>query len=590
MILFCPPARAELPSPDTRWVFLGKSAARRDKTAARLGRPPSPLKGLLHREADRLRGPFLDWVAALGKDQADPAAWWAGTLPWKAWSASDLFLLACYQALCLRLAETPGLVPGAGAGLTVVVEDPWLLAQLAGALKGPPSVRFSSLPGLRRPVLAAISLGIARRVKWALRMALSRALQVRHSRQRTPLPGRGGVLIYTHLLARSLEGKDGWKEFYLPGLDRELAAEGIPVLRCTYPDTTGWERELAARQRHTVPLILYSSWPDVGEALLSLPPRPPRIGRFDGQAVDLLLEREWWHDLSRAGRCAYLLLRACAGRFLRAARWRALIFPWESQPQERMIVLAARESGVRTVGYQHTTVPRMQMPLFAGRGEDAWAPLPDIILTSGPHPTRMLERGGLARERLRLAGSRRYPHLAAAVPGAPKNTAPARGDTVLVLLPVDRDQSLHMLAAFARAYPNGGDFRILVKPHPATPVSRRDIRFPAEIASGDFPQALERCGLVVFSGSTAGLEALLAGRRVLRYRPETLLDFDPSEILTDDELPTAGDGDLRERLEELRRGEAPRPSSRAGKALGELFSPVEPKLWLEAVAGTEGLG
>ena len=61
----------------------------------RLGRPPRALGGLLNEEARRLKGPFLELTARLGKG-ADAASWWAGTLPGKAWDASDLFLLCCY--------------------------------------------------------------------------------------------------------------------------------------------------------------------------------------------------------------------------------------------------------------------------------------------------------------------------------------------------------------------------------------------------------------------------------------------------------------------------------------------------------------
>src|SRR5258708_3688532 len=100
--IVCAPEDARLPAPGAGWVYLGKDAGRRARTERRLGKRPEPLSALLRAEALRLRDPFLDLVAGLGEPfEADTrlsARWHAGTLAWKAWSASDLFLLCCYRS------------------------------------------------------------------------------------------------------------------------------------------------------------------------------------------------------------------------------------------------------------------------------------------------------------------------------------------------------------------------------------------------------------------------------------------------------------------------------------------------------------
>src|SRR5581483_2210879 len=200
-------------------------------------------------------------------------------------------------------------------------------------------------------------------------------------------------------------------------------------------------------------------------------------------------------------------------------------------------------------GCQHTTVPELQLPFFCGAGEAEWAPLPDVVLCSGRHAVEALRRGGLPERLLKLAGSRRYAHLRGRKP------LPDSGERdVLVILPIDADQAEHMLAALRRAFPRGGEgFRFLVKTHPAERPPRGLRGFDAGVLTGPLDEALARCGRVLFCGTSSGIEALSLGLPTLRYRAESLVDLDPADLLGEEELPTAGDADLREKLEALGR-------------------------------------
>lgn len=549
------------------WLYLGKKD-RRDALTAAFGRPPSPLGSRLHDQARRLRRPFLDLVAELGRGETDQAAWWAGTLAWKDPAASDLFLLCCYQALCLQLAKER-------KPLAVAVEDPWLLGQLRRDLQGAHGVAFRGEEGLAAARLAAAALGLARRVKWLGRMVLSRLRQDLHSGGRGPeLTAPRQVLLYSHLMPRSLVGK--WTDHYLTGLDEELTAAGYKVLRVADTDVTGFEAEVAQRADTIVPLILLASPAAFLRAFLAVPP-PARPAALDGVSIDLLLRREWWHDFSRAGRCAVVLLESALEALFKAARFEACVYPWENQPQERMLVLAARRAGVRTVGCQHTTLPEFMLHFFPGRGETERAPLPDRLLACGPYPLEKLRNEGIPAGRLLLGGSRRYPTAA-----APRR-APA-GDGVLALLPLDPATTRTLLGAMGRLSRDKGD-TIVIKAHPAMSLKNEDLGFEAELADGPLDAVLARCGPVVFTGTTSGIEAWLAGHPAIRFRAEAQLDVDPCDMLGDDDLPTADEWSLPARLAELR-ARPKLPGAPALKALEGLFSPVDKELWLSAIRGT----
>ncbi len=572
MILFCRPENAFLQTPGSDWLYLGKDPWASASLERKLRKPPRPIGGRLHEELRRIREPFLELLAELGKER-DPAAWWAGALSGRAWDFSDFFLLCGYLSLCLRLAEEPG-------SLTVAIEDPWLLAQLGTALKNSPRAEVETGGCLWTERLRCLFLGVARRLKWSLRMKRGFFVQLAHWLTQPGSAPRDGILIYSHLVPRSLKPGGGWEDPFLNGLDTELAAEGIASSRLTYLDITGFEAEVARRKGYLLPAILWWSFGGYLRALTALPPALPSDSKLSGLPVGRLLEREWWQDFARAGRCAYLFFFDCVENLLSKSSFKAVAMPWEAQPQERMLVLAAQRAGVRCVGYQHTTVPEFQLPFYSTAEEYRNSPTPDILVTSGEHPASVLRSAGFPAQRLRMGGTRRYGHFL-------KDGAfprPSLGPDVLIMLPVDAWQARHLIAAVARAYPDGlPEGRFLLRPHPSGPEDVRRTPFPSELAEGPMNEALSRCGVVVFSGSTAGLDALCAGHPVLRYRPSLLLDMEPTDMFPEDFLPNASDSDLRERLEALRRSPPPLPEEAIRRKLKEVFSPLDKPVWKEAL-------
>lgn len=577
MTLFCRPEQARLQTPESDWLYLGKDPWASARLEYRLGKPPRPLGNRLHEEVRGIRKPFLELLADLGKGK-DPAAWWAGALSGRAWDFSDFFLLCGYLSLSLRLAAEPG-------ALTVVVEDPWLLEQLQDALKGSPKASVGAPSCLFTERLRCLFLGLARRLKWSLRMKLGFFVQLAYWLTQPGAAPRDGILIYSHLVPRSLKPEGRWDDPFLSGLDTELAAEGAASSRLTYSDITGLEAEVARRKSCLIPAILWWSLGGYIRALTALPPALPLDAKLSGMPVGRLLEREWWHDFARAARCAYLFFFDCVENLLSKSSFKALAMPWEAQPQERMLALAAQRAGVRSVGCQHTTVPEFQLPFYSTAEEYRDSPTPDILIASGEHPASMLRSAGFPAERIRVGGTRRYAHFLqdGAFP------RPRLGPDVLIMLPVDAWHARHLIAAVARAYPDGlpgGKF--LLRPHPSGPEDVRRTPFPSELAEGPMNEVLSLCGVAVFSGSTAGLDALCAGHPVLRYRPSLLLDMEPTDMFPEEFIADASDSDLRERLESLRRDPRPLPEEALRRKLKEVFSPLDKPVWKDALLSVRG--
>jgi hypothetical protein len=142
----------------------------------------------------------------------------------------------------------------------------------------------------------------------------------------------------------------------------------------------------------------------------------------------------------------------------------------------------------------------------------------------------------------------------------------------------------HLLSAIRHAFPDGGQkdgLRFHIKTHPSCPIRPSDVGFAAVEAHTDIYKAFLNCGLVIFVGSTVGPEAVALGLKVLRYRPELLLDVDPAEVFGDD-IPTGNDGNMREEVLQLARNNQDRTANEpARSAVDQIFAPLNQELLAE---------
>lgn len=570
------------------WVYLGKDVRRRRRVESALGAENRwRLRGRLHEAAGELRQPFLDFVAELGARQRDPITWWSTTLSWKVWAIADLFLLICYLAVAERLIHE---TLASGVRLLLIVEDPWLFRQLRDSRRGVEDVAFQRAGLLARRLLWCLARGGAARARWGLRVIRHYLRQRRAwGGTRRVSPGWPAVALYSYPHQRCLRGDTGWEDPFLPGLEGFLRSLGYQVVRFSPPLPEGFEREIAARSAHFRPLILETTFAGVCRALSAFWwPRWPKDLAVAGLPVGRLLKGERWKELSQSSLCYYRMFYECARRMLREGAWRWVVYPYENQPWEKLLAIAARQRGIETVGVQHSTLATFYMSYFAGREEIARMPLPDVICVAGPYPFRLLAEGGMPAARLRLTGSLRYGHLGLAGDRSADGhqLPPAPLSEILVAVPVDVSAAKHLLAALHAAFPTGGledGLRFHIRIHPHNPeITMADVPFPAQASPPDLAEAFRCCGLIIYTGSSIGVEAASMGRAAIRYRPALLLDMDPGELYGE-AIPTCTDDNLREVVTTvISQGRVPPPIDP-----GELFAPPQWSV-LEEIFGAVG--
>lgn len=568
------------------WLYLGKDLEKREAVARRLGEEGLlSLGNRLHEVAERLRQPFLDFIADLGKMQTDQLGWWSSSCSWKIAGASDLFLLVCYQHLAdhlIRARQTDD------RPLLVVVEDSWLFRQLREVWTGKAEVEFRGTVPLWPACLRASVLGVAARVVWTVRLLKNYLLQTWFWKwQKTVTPPRTEIGIYSLPQARSLAEPDGWIDPYFGDLSTRLEQAGYSVCRFSPPEVGGFERALGERHQYLRPLVLYITVGGVVRAIFaSWRPRWPSCPEVGGQPVHWLLLREWWKDRWRSSYFLFRVFFQCMLRFLETEQFAALIYPYENQPWEKMLVLSARARGMMTIGYYHSAgLGRFLLQYFHGVGEIDFLPLPDLIVTSGPYAHELLGTGGTPPDRLVMGGSLRFQYLWHYNEPVPTLSS---GDPVRILVatPLNLALARHLLYALRRAFPDGGraeGVEFAVKSHPMCPVSEESLRWPATIVAGTFEEAIRPCAVVISSGSSTGMEALAMGRRVLRYRSELLLDLDVAEFIGGEDIVDCGDHDLRAKIISVIQAPAQRPRGEWSESLKRVFAPVDDKVWLENV-------
>ncbi len=575
-------------SRDYTWVYLGKDLERRDVVASQLGdKELLCLCDRLHRTAERLRQPFLDFIADFGKRQTDSLGWWSSSCSWKDPEASDLFLLICYEHLGVQFIHER---EESDNPLIVVIEDAWLFRQLEECFSGRPDVKFEGGLPLWPDYLRAILLGVAARGAWAFRLARNYLLQSWYWKRDQHLLLSGPlVAIYSYPHGRCLANEEGWVDPYLGDLKDLLEETGYSVCRFSPPEVSGFEKAIRRRRHYFRPLILYIA---LGEAFRAMFASWEMVWspatNIAGRSVGWLLRREFCKDRWRSSHLLHRVFFDCMGRFLKVERPRLVVFPYENQPWERMLVLAAREQRVATLGYQHGAgLAHFMLSYFHGKGEAESAPIPDVIVTSGPYSHEVLAEGGTPASRLVMGGSLRFQYLLScqhSVP-LPTITNPLK---VLVALPIEQAWAQHLLDALRRAFPDGGcteGMEFLVKPHPMAPMAGRSLKWRATLAGGTFEQAVRACWIVIFTGTSTGAEALAMGRRIIRYRPELLIDLDVTAFLRGEAIVDCGDQDIRTKLLAVasQLTESGFREWPVNRGLDRIFAPTNDCTWIEII-------
>ena len=268
-------------------------------------------------------------------------------------------------------------------------------------------------------------------------------------------------------------------------------------------------------------------------------------------------------------------------------RPRNVLTTFEGDASERMIFLAARDSGAGSlcVGYQHTRLLPHSHAVRRMLGTPALPCDPDAVLTLGAETQSMLERADRRDTRYIVYGShRRWPDGSAA--------RASRAPSCLVI--PDAEPSEHrMLFDFSRSCARKlPGIRFVFRPHPAV---NAELRAPAGGMSGSLPANLRVDGVeplatqaasarcCLYRASSAVFHAVMAGARPLHLLGAHEIPFDPLTAMPEGRSSVRSVEDLA-RLAQETDWEGSDAARAAGNYCDRYISPVRPAALDELLA------
>jgi hypothetical protein len=259
--------------------------------------------------------------------------------------------------------------------------------------------------------------------------------------------------------------------------------------------------------------------------------RPLRLGTHESREFTsrYLAEQAWAHPPVME-----IAIHRAFARALNRSRAVVAVYPYEEKGLERSLLLACRgrASPVRAVGYAHPAHTKAHLALRSRLSSQAAPPAPDSIMAPGPFERRyFVEWGRKPSDRVAAPGSHRY-----RAPGPRFRPADARGGNLRVLMITGHGFELSALANMVAQRPDlfagdevrirrttGGWFKVQDEAIARlTALSNR-----ITVGAGTLAEQLEWCDVVLFSSTTAGIEAMLAGRLVIYAALHDLFDADP---------------------------------------------------------------
>lgn len=284
-----------------------------------------------------------------------------------------------------------------------------------------------------------------------------------------------------------------------------------------------------------IPLEIFISFWDVIKAIFKIlfysvnVPDGLTVGGYD---VTDIVKNDFKRNLNGV-QIFQLLHYNCTKKLLRDVSADTFLTSYENNPWEKMCIMAVRESAanIKIIGYQHTVVPQASANMFISRYELDVIPKPDLVLTVGEEPKKIMEfYGSFKQERIQTACALRFEYLFS-LPAFPRTR------TRNILLGLEGIMDVYKLVNYIYEQTlQTKDYKFIIRTHPVLPFKIFESKLSFRIqdapqfeisANKSLIEDIERSDMVIYWGSTVALESLWVGKPVIHFNMGQVLSYDP---------------------------------------------------------------
>lgn len=522
----------------------------------------------LQKTAKSLRQPYIDYIGKLSVKH-NSMLWWAGSLSEKNQFISKTFLYSCYIKVTISLLESHR-----QDNLILFVENRSLRLSLIDNISEISRHDVVHIEPKFSHMLDSLTdrMEFIGKHGWFVINNVYRILLTQHLYRLNKINYISGkddskndlTLIHTWVDQRSFTENNVFQDTYFGTLSKYMIKKGknvaiVPYILPTvsYAKTI---RKLINCKEHFIIPSAHLSILDVISALIKTlkKPRKKSCSHFDTMDISDIIHlnqvNDWKDSRMVSNLILYDVVRNLKHQNISIDRF---IYTHENHTWEKMYCIAFRTFFPDTylLGYQHSTISKMDLNYSISQYEREILPFPDVIITNGDFSTDILACSGYGYDKMITVGAIRYEYITDMIdqPIQPKNHNDSeKKGKILIAASIDKNESCELLQKVLGAFGNYDMYDIILKFHPLMPYKRiaKEMHIKAlprhfVISTESINVLLSECDILLYKTTTTCVEALATGVYPIHIRSSYAIDSDildgvpdgiHTSVKTEDEL------------------------------------------------------
>ena len=479
---------------------------------------------------------YVDLVGALGRE-CSSRMWWATDIASKNRFTSRLSFLLYQFFIAAETANKKDY------DYLIILNPPWVIISSLTAMLEERKLDFVCY-GSNRDKILSVGSSWFKRIPILFYVIFKKTYQLYYSKKKLSQALKRSInhdtdyyVIKTFIYNHSFSADGDYRDAFFGALIDFLKEKKKNVL--IYAVIAGNYKQCIENIKKcqspvVIPIEFYLSLSDILNAAYQLLFRRIKITRdvhFFGYKVKDIINNELFQSL-KGIQYYHLLHYWSAKRLLTNVSAETFLMTCENNPWEKMCIMAAREHSPTTtiIGYQHAVVPQASANMFNTLQDREQAPSLDKILTVGEAPKKIMERyGHYENGKIEAACGLRFEYLFD-VPLSKRR----RSNTILLAL--EGIPEVYKMVNYVFKELHKSSYTLIIRTHPVLPLEKISHKLSEEFGSSQnfriskqrsLKQDIEEGDIVMYWGSTVGLEALSMGKPVIHFEMGSVLSYDP---------------------------------------------------------------